>query len=82
MTFSDVPLMLYGPFEAPVYRVQNMCRMRFVLKCRINKRTREFLSSLMCEFAKSAPAEYKRTMISAQTDRRITVSVDLNPSTV
>lgn len=80
--FHDLPLMVYGPFEAPVYRVQNMCRMRFVLKCRINKRTREFLSSLMCEFAKSSPSEYKRTMISAQTDRRLTVSVDLNPSTV
>ena len=82
MTYSDIPLMVYGPFEAPVYRVQNMCRMRFVLKCRINRRTREFLSQLMCEFAKSSPSEYRRTMISARTDSRLTVSVDLNPNTV
>ena len=74
--FSDVPMMLYGPFEAPVYRVQNVYRMRFVIKCRLNKRTRAFISELMCEFSK------------ASTDRktgkstRISVSVDLNPTTV
>ncbi len=74
--YGDVPLVVYGPFEAPVYRVQNICRMRFVIKCRLNKRTRAFISALMCEFGK------------ASTDRktgkntRITVSVDLNPTTV
>ena len=71
--FSDIPLMLYGPFEASIYRVQNICRMRFVLKCRLNKRTRAFLSDLMTEFAKSTPAKGRK---------RVTVSVDLNPSTV
>ncbi len=74
--YGDVPLVVYGPFEAPVYRVQNVYRMRFVIKCRLNKRTRAFISQLMCEFGK------------VSTDRktgksgRITVSVDLNPTTV
>lgn len=74
--FKDVPLVVYGPFEAPVYRVQNICRMRYVFKCRLNRRTRDFLAALMREFSQ------------AETDRRtgrsvrISVSVDLNPSTV
>lgn len=80
--FSDIPLVVYGPFEAPVYRVQNMCRMRFVLKCRLTKRTREFLSELVCEFNRSTPVKYTRTMPSVKSNSRVTVSVDLNPSTV
>ena len=82
LEFSDIPIVLYGPFEAPVYRVQNTCRMRFVMKCRLNRRTREFISELMCEFGKFTPGENKQNRISAKSDRRITVSVDLNPSTV
>lgn len=74
--YGDVPLVVYGPFEAPVYRVQNVYRMRFVIKCRLNKRTRAFLSALMCEFGKASTD--KKTGKSM----RITVSVDLNPTTV
>jgi len=80
--FSDVPVVLYGPFEAPVYRVQNVCRMRFVMKCRINRRTREFFSELMSEFAKFTPGDVGVTRNFTKTSRKITVSVDLNPSTV
>lgn len=82
VAFSDIPLIVYGPFEAPVYRVQNMCRMRFVLKCRLNRRTRAFLSELVCEFNRSTPIKYSRTMPSVKSNGRVTVSVDLNPSTV
>ena len=76
--FTDVPIVLYGPFEAPIYKVQNMCRMRFVMKCRLNNRTREFISELMSEFGKSG-GDYGAQ---SKTNKRITVSVDLNPSTV
>ncbi|MBE6597969.1 MAG: primosomal protein N' [Ruminococcaceae bacterium] len=74
--YGDVPLVVYGPFEAPVYRVQNVYRMRFVIKCRLNKRTRAFISQLMGEFSRASAD--KRTGKSA----RLTVSVDLNPTTV
>ncbi len=80
--FSDVPVVLYGPFEAPVYRVQNVCRMRFVMKCRINRRTREFLSELVSEFGRFTPGDTAATRNFSKSSRRITVSVDLNPSTV
>ncbi len=96
--FGDVPVMLYGPFEAPVYRVQNLCRMRFVLKCRLNRRTRDFISGLVCEFGRFTPTADKtknervagtsvknRTSAAvsgAKSNRRLTISVDLNPTTV
>ena len=34
--FSDVICSIFGPFEAPVYRVENKYRMRMVIKCRLN----------------------------------------------
>ncbi len=96
--FGDVPVVLYGPFEAPVYRVQNLCRMRFVLKCRLNRRTRDFISGLVCEFGRFTPTADKtkndrvagtsvknRTSAAvsgAKSNRRLTISVDLNPTTV
>jgi len=77
--FTDVPIMLYGPFEAPIYRVQNHCRMRFVMKCKLNSRTRAFLSSLMTEFGR---AQSDKRAGGTKISRKITISVDLNPSTV
>ena len=66
--FSDVSALLFGPFEAPVYKIQNTCRMRLVIKCRLNKRTRSFIYNVLCEFGKAA--------------KGITVSADFNPSTL
>lgn len=95
--FSDVPLMLFGPFEAPVYRMQNIYRMRFVWKCKLNKRSRAFLDRLLCEYgggmmirpdATKAKGKGKNAegpteiRLHNRGDRRITVTVDLNPSTI
>ena len=80
--FRDVPFMLFGPFEAPVYRVQNACRMRLVFKCRLTRRMRALLSTLLVEFGKSSPRELAGGMVETKSARRISVSVDLNPSTV
>lgn len=95
--FSDVPLVLFGPFEAPVYRVQNIYRMRFVIKCKLNRRSRGFLDRLLCEYGsgvlpheKEDGKKKKRSKADSPTeirlhhrgDRRITVTVDLNPSTI
>lgn len=92
--FEDVPMVLFGPFEAPVYRVQNIYRMRFVLKCKLNKRSRAFLDRLLCEYGSGTfpHAEKKKKgekpvgpteiRLHNRGDRRITVTVDLNPSTI
>ena len=66
--FKDVEAVVFGPFEAPVYKVQNTCRMRLVIKCRLNKRSRQLISCLLCEFGKSA--------------KNVNLTADLNPSSL
>lgn len=65
--YADIPLMVYGPFEAPVYKVDGKYRMRTVIKCRINKRSREMLSALTIHFSSSQR-------------RTLSLSVDINPT--
>ncbi len=65
--YSDIPLIAYGPFEAPVYKVENKYRMRMVLKCKNNKRTRAMLSELLSYFDSSGA-------------NGLFLSVDINPT--
>ncbi len=65
--YPDIGLQAFGPFENPVYKVQNVCRMRMVLKCRVNKRLRNMLSELLLEFGKN-------------TKKKVNLSIDINPS--
>ena len=65
--YTDVPVMVFGPFEAPVYKVENKYRMRMVLKCRANKRCRDMLSDVLSFFG------------SAGMDG-LSLSVDINPT--
>ncbi len=67
--FSDVELITFGPFEAPVYRVDNKYRLRMVIKCRLNRRTLELFSSLLCD-------------VTPKLGRRLQLSVDLNPTSL
>ena len=65
--YSDVSTVCFGPFEAPVYRVDNRYRMRMVIKCRLTKRTLGMFSEILCTFGREA-------------GRRLTLSIDFNPS--
>ena len=65
--YNDVALVVFGPFEAPVFRVDNKYRIRMVLKCKQNRRTLAMLARLSCTFT-------------ARVARRATISVDINPS--
>ncbi len=67
--YRDVPLLTFGPFESPVYRVDNVFRMRMIVKCRLNKRSRALFSELLVAFAPDGHG----------TNRPI-LSVDFNPS--
>ena len=64
--FSNIPFIVFGPFEAQVYKINEKYRMRMVLKCRLNKQSRLLFHRLLCEFS---------------TARRVTLSVDMNPMT-
>lgn len=67
--FSDVQLMVFGPFESPVYKAEGKFRMRIVIKCKLNKRTREFFSTLLSEFGRN-------------NKTRAVMSVNLNPTSL
>ena len=65
--FKDVELVTFGPFEAPVYRVDNKYRMRMVIKCRLQKRTLAMFAELLCSFSR-------------KVGRRVSLGIDFNPS--
>ena len=65
--YSDLPLITYGPFEAPVYKVDNKYRMRMVVKCRATKRCREMLSNILKYFSGSGA-------------KGLSLSIDINPT--
>ncbi len=65
--FSDIPIITFGPFEAPVYKVENKYRMRMVIKCRLNKRSRAMFDLILKDFSKSGA-------------KHLILSVDFNPS--
>ena len=65
--YSDLPLVVFGPFEASVYKVENKYRMRMIVKCRLSKRTRAMFSEILCEFSRASV-------------RGLSLSIDFNPS--
>ncbi len=67
--FSDVPVVCFGPFEAPVYRVDSVYRMRMIVKCRLNKRSRALFAALLIKCASNR-----------RNSRQPVLSVDFNPS--
>ncbi len=67
--FSDVKAIVFGPFEAPIYKIQKTCRMRMVVKCKLTKRTRAFIGELLAEFGKNG-------------GKRLTLQADFNPSSL
>ncbi len=65
--YPDMPLVVFGPFEAPVYKVDGKYRMRLVVKCRLNTKCRAFFASLLGEFSREAGG-------------KTTLTIDLNPT--
>ena len=63
-TFSGLPFVVFGPFEAEIYKLNEKYRMKMVLKCKLNARTRELFHQLLCEFSEQ---------------RDVNLSIDLNP---
>ncbi len=67
--FSDIRVVMYGPFEAPVYRLGGRYRRRILLKCRANRRARDLLRS-----AAEAFRPYTR--------KKVSLTIDINPANV
>lgn len=47
--FSHIPLIVYGPCEAPVYKSEGKYRMRIIFKCKLNNDSRALFDILLCE---------------------------------
>jgi len=66
--FSDVTCIVYGPFDAIVYRMKNVYRKRFILKYKDNPRTR---------------AMFERLLIRCEEDKSpVQVTLDVNPGLI
>ena len=65
--YADLPFVVYGPFEAQVYKINEKYRMRIVVKCKLNQRSRRFFHELRMEDGRN---------------RDVTLAVDLNPQSV
>lgn len=64
--YPDLPLSIFGPFEAGVYKAAGKFRLRMVAKCRLGKKSREFFSRIMTDFGQNV-------------GRRVALSLDENP---
>ena len=65
--YGKLPFVVYGPFEAQIYKLNDKFRMRMMIKCKLNSDSRRMFSELLCELG---------------ADRRVTLAIDLNPLTV
>ena len=65
--YSDLPFVVYGPFEAQIYKINEKYRMRMMVKCKLNSKSRRMFSEILTKFA---------------SERSVTLTVDLNPLTV
>ena len=59
------PMVIYGPFEARIYRSEGKYRLRMIIKCKLNRTTRALFSRILREFPQKGGA---------------VLSVDLNPT--
>ncbi len=65
--FSDVRMIIFGPYEAQVYRVNKRYRYRIICKLRSDFRTRLLLRSILQKYSGNGTTDY-------------TVGIDIDPS--
>jgi primosomal protein N' (replication factor Y) len=67
--FKDVKLQIFGPFEAPVYKLNEKFRVRLIIKCKNTKQTRALFRNALRSFGQNMP-------------KTVTVGIDINPTTL
>lgn len=65
--FSDVPIMMFGPFDAPVYKIGGKFRKHIMIKHKNTSRSRELFSMILKKYGKLSRG-------------KITISIDINPT--
>ena len=66
---SGTPVVAYGPFEAPVYKLNEKYRMRMVIKTKLSTSTRALFSELLSQFCRGGGG-------------CVSLSVDFNPTSL
>ena len=67
--YKDVKVVVFGPFQASVYKINKTFRMRYIIKCKSNKRFREMLSGILIDIQK-------------QIKEKVSVNIDINPNMI
>jgi primosomal protein N' (replication factor Y) len=67
--YKDVQAVIFGAFPATIYRINRSFRMRFIIKCRMTKRTKEMLALILSD-------------INRQTTKKVSVNIDVNPNMI
>ncbi len=67
--YKDVPIQIFGPFEAPLFKLSEKYRVRLVIKTKNNKRFRSMMRKALQMFGAGMP-------------KNITSSVDINPTSI
>ena len=67
--YNDVQLVIFGPFPAPIYKINRNYRLRYIIKCKTNKRTKELFARVLREIGK-------------QATKKVSISADINPSMI
>ena len=66
---KSTPVVAFGPFEAPVYKLNEKYRMRMVIKTKLSVGTRALFSELLSRFGQGGNSV-------------VTLSVDFNPTSI
>ena len=61
--------MIFGPFDAPVYKIGGKFRKQIIVKHKSNARTRELFAGILRKHGKTAGG-------------KIAISIDINPSNI
>ena len=64
--YAGLPFVVFGPFEAQIYKMNEKYRMRMVIKCKLNAKSRSLFHKLLCEFSQN---------------RKTTLAIDFNSLT-
>ena len=67
--YKDVKAIVFGAFPATIYKLNRSFRMRFIIKCKMTKRTKEMLALILSETQK-------------QTTRKVNINIDVNPNMI
>jgi len=65
--FSDLETQLFGPIEPPVYKLNGIYRLRYIIKCNMNSRARALVRAML-------------DVLPPQLARSVSISADVNPS--